>query len=114
MDAEQIISRMVQIGTVSVVDSSKHAVRVIFKQSGESSGWLKVLQHIGGALDIVPDAQHTHNITDTYTGGGSASIFPNHNHTGSTTASWMPRVNEDVLVLYLPISNGDGFMLGGI
>ena len=63
MDAEQIISRMVQIGTVSVVDSSKHAVRVIFKQSGESSGWLKVLQHIGGALDIVPDAQHTHNIS---------------------------------------------------
>lgn len=26
----------------------------------------------------------------------------------------MPRVNDQVLVLYLPVFNGDGFILGGI
>lgn len=114
MDAEQILSRMVQIGTVSAVNTSKSAVRVILKQSGEMSGWLKVLQHIGGALSITLDAAHTHIITDTYTGGGSASTFAAHNHAGSITAGWMPNINDDVLVLYLPILNGDGFVLGGI
>lgn len=27
---------------------------------------------------------------------------------------WMPKVNDQVLVLYLPVFNGDGFILGGI
>ena len=28
--------------------------------------------------------------------------------------SWTPRINEKVLVLYVPAENGDGFVLGGI
>ena len=27
---------------------------------------------------------------------------------------WMPLVNDTVLTLYLPVFNGDGFVLGGI
>lgn len=27
---------------------------------------------------------------------------------------WMPRVNDTVLTLYLPVFNGDGFILGKI
>lgn len=114
MDMEQIIARMVQIGKVSAVDSSEHAVRVILKETGHTSGWLKVLQHRGGSLSITPDAAHTHTVIDTYTGGGSASTFAAHNHAGSMTAGWMPSINDDVLVLYLPLPNGDGFVLGGI
>ena len=73
MDSEKILSRLVQIGTVSAVDGSKRMARVILKEAGHVSGWLKVLSYSG-----------------------------------------MPKVNDQVLVLYLPVFNGDGFILGGI
>ena len=73
MDSEKILSRLVQIGTVSAVDGSKRMARVILKEAGHVSGWLKVL-----------------------------------------SSSGMPKVNDQVLVLYLPVFNGDGFILGGI
>ena len=75
MDSEKILSRLVQIGTVSDVDSGKRMARVILKETGHTSGWLKVLQ------------------PGTW---------------------WMPKVNDQVLVLYLPVFNSDGFILGGI
>ena len=73
MDSEVILSRMVQIGTVSAVDHSRRMVRVIFKETCHTSSWLKVLSSCG-----------------------------------------IPEVNDQVLVLYLPVLNGDGFILGGI
>lgn len=115
MNTEQILSRIVQTGTVSAVDTSKRMARVILKETGHTSGWLKVLQHYGANFYIEPDAEHTHKITDTYSGGGSASTFPSHDHLpGSYLTWWMPKVNDEVLVLYLPVFNGDGFILGGI
>lgn len=115
MDSAKILSRMVQTGIVSAVDSSKRAARVIMEETGHTSGWLKVLQHYGADFYVEPDADHTHTITDTYTGGGSASTFPAHDHLpGSHLTWWMPKVNDRVLILYLPVFNGDGFILGGI
>ena len=29
-------------------------------------------------------------------------------------AAWLPKVNDTVLVIYLPVFNGDGFILGVI
>lgn len=29
------------------------------------------------------------------------------------SASWMPKVNDKVLTIYIPVFNGDGFILGG-
>ena len=43
MDSEKILSRLVQIGTVSDVDNSKRRARVILKETGHTSGWLCVL-----------------------------------------------------------------------
>lgn len=115
MDAEKILSRLVQIGTVTAVDSEKRTARVKFQDTSIISGPLRVLQHFAAGLYIAPDAEHTHDITDTYTGGGSASTFPAHDHLpGSHLTYWMPKVNDTVLVLYLPIENSDGFILGGI
>lgn len=115
MDLEKILSRLVQIGTVSDVDSGKRMARVILKETRHTSGWLKVLQHYAADMYIEPDAEHTHTITDTYTGGGSAGTYPAHDHLpGSHLTWWMPKVNDQVLVLYLPVFNGDGFILGGI
>jgi len=35
-------------------------------------------------------------------------------HVIQRSDSWMPNVNDTVLVIYLPIFNADGFILGGI
>ena len=70
---EELFSRLVQIGTVSALDNARRMARVIFTETGHTSGWLKLLLSCG-ALEI----------------------------------------NARVLVLYLPVFNGDGFVLGGI
>ena len=115
MDSNEILSRLVQTGIVSAVDSSNRTARGILEATGHTSGVLKVLQHYGANFYIEPDAKHTHDIADTYTGGGSASTFPHHDHLpGSHLTWWMPKVNDRVLILYLPVFNGDGFILGGI
>ncbi len=104
---------MVQIGVVSDVDKAKRMARVIWPASGQTSGWLYVLQHFGAELNIVLDNEHTHQITDTH-GGGLASTEPDHNHSGSTVTIWLPKVNESVLVIYMPVEDGDGFVIGRV
>lgn len=113
-ELQNILSRLVQTGTVTAVDSAKRRARVKFKDTVIISDWLYVLQHYGANFYIKPDAKHTHEITDTFTGGGTASEFPDHDHLpGSHLTYWMPKVNDRVLCLYLPVFNGDGFVLGG-
>ena len=98
-EQQNILSGLVQTGTVTAIDSAKRKARVKFKDTGIISGWLYVLQHYGADFYIEPDAKHTHEITDTFT--------------GSHLTYWMPKVNDRVLCLYLPIFNGDGIVLGG-
>ena len=114
MAPDEILSRLVQIGTVMSVDSSKRRVRVKFQDTGITSGWLYVVQHYNASIYIEPDGEHTHEITDTFTGGGSAGTEPDHDHNRSCVTYWIPKVNDTVVVLYLPVANGDGFVLGGI
>ena len=114
-ELRQQLARLAMVGRVSDVNEAKRQVRVIWPASGETSGWLFVLQHSGAGLDIKPDGGHTHEITDTYTGGGSASVEPDHKHSGGSTVTvWLPKINELVLVLYLPVFGGDGFVLGSV
>ena len=35
-------------------------------------------------------------------------------YTVQAGAAWLPKVNDTVLVIYLPVFNGDGFILGVI
>ena len=109
---ERALENLVRVGTVTAVDPGLRRVRVKLRDTGITSDWLQVVQHPGAELAIVPDAEHTHKITDTYTGGGAASTFPDHDHAGSVVTVWMPKVNAVVLCLYLPVFNGDGFVLG--
>ena len=100
MDAdelENILENLVRVGTVTDVDGAGQRVRVKFRDTGLTSDWLRVLQR-----------------TDTWTGGGQASTQPSHSHPGSTVTAWMPKVNSEVLCLYLPVFSGDGFVLGGL
>ncbi len=74
-ELRQQLARLALLGRVSDVDKSKRLVRVIWPDSGQTSGWLYVLQR--GEV-------------------------------------WLPKINEMVLVLYLPVFGGDGFVLGGV
>lgn len=112
-ETERALENLVRVGKVTDVDKAKRRVRVKFEDTSLPSGWLQVVQHYGTSLYIEPDAAHTHDISDTYSGGGSASVFPSHDHLpGSYVTYWMPKVNDIVLVLYLPVFNGDGYVLG--
>ena len=109
---ERALENLVRVGTVTAVDPGQRRARVKYRDTGITSDWLQVVQHPGAELAIVPDAEHTHKIMDTWTGAGAASTFPAHDHTGSVVTVWMPKVNAEVLCLYLPVFNGDGFVLG--
>ena len=90
---EQALANLVRIGTVTSVESGK--CRVKFQDVDITSGWLYVLQHKGATLSI------------------SQNGNPAHKHTGSLSA-WTPKINDTVVCLYIPVFNGDGFILGGI
>lgn len=85
MDTEKILSNLVRVGTVTAVDNSARKARALFKDTGLTSGWLQVLQY-----RPIPE------------------------HPDPCLAHWMPWVNDQVLVIYLPMLNADGFILGGI
>ena len=66
MDSEKILSRLVQIGTVSDVDNGKRRARVILKETGHTSGWLCVLatppfsgRNLNPAAPTTPPSQAT-------------------------------------------------------
>jgi len=114
MANDAVMNNLVRIGTVQAVRDVQPRVRVWFDALGMSSGWLYVLQHNGADVVVSADNEHTHDISDSYTGGGNASTVPAHKHPGTKLATWVPKVNDRVLVLYLPVANGDGFILGGL
>ena len=87
-EQESSLSGLVQVGIVAAV--SGRLARVKLPETGETSGWLAVL----GAPPVV-------------------AVQGEHGHSAAVTA-WMPRVNQRVLVLFRPVENGGGFVLGGL
>ena len=83
---ENYVQNMVRVGIVTDVDKKDRRVRVRFPNLNMTSGWLYVLQS-------PPDVKIIIDFTVT---------------------PWMPEVNDRVLCLYLPVFNGDGFVLGAI
>lgn len=117
---DSTIERLVQIGTVSAVDSGTHKVRVLFRNTGITSDWLPVLitttsvriesagshKH-SGSVEIGNADGHSHGANLTINDAGS------HMH-HVLTGAWMPHVNDTVVCLFLPIENSDGFVIGGL
>lgn len=119
-------SGLVRVGTVSAVNKAKRQARVMFKDAGITSDWLPCLQHFGATVSVASDGSHDHKgdgeITNkrktpvTYVdseGVTHTSYETVHTHKSSVTY-WVPKVNDTVLVLYLPAFNADGVVLGGI
>jgi len=96
MENITILENIVRVGIVRTVDSTRRRVRVWFDDMGMTSDWLFVLQYPGMGVQVAPDTETEHS------------------HPGTHTTTWMPRVDDRVLVLYLPVEEGDGFILGVI
>lgn len=116
-DLENILENLVRVGTVTDVDGAGRC-RVKFQDTGITSDWLAVLQRPGTQVKITPDGGHSHGISETYLSREQAShthtadTKADHAHGGSSAEGWTPKVNSRVVCLYLPVSNGDGFVLG--
>lgn len=91
---DSLIKRMVQVGVVSAIKGT--TARVMFRESGMTSSFLPVLQHNGAVVETKP-------------AGGPED--PKHTHEASVQ-TWMPKVNDVVLVIYPPIQNSDGYIIG--
>jgi len=131
MDVEAILLNLVRVGTVRAIDASKRKARVWYDDLGILSGWLSVMQFYGAAVRVLGGAHiHEHGVSfendhthvapvDISSAGGHRHVvtddtMDSHEHSGTTLAAWMPTVGARVLVLYLPVFNGDGFVLGGL
>jgi len=109
MDIEKILSRLVQVGTVTDINTTKHQARVKFQNTGITSGWLYVLDNHPHIPDFDPAQQRT----NAQGGGSGEAAFESHSHS-LTIKQWMPHVNDTVVCIFLPIFNSDGFVIGGI
>ena len=99
MDArDHIVDGLVRVGRVTDVRSGDRQCRVYYPDRGYTSGWLKVLCN-------------TPSATGYASGGSGSAAYASHAH---GISAWMPKVNDSVLVLYLPTQNADGYVLGGL
>ena len=89
----------VRVGSVTAVDKDKRIARVVFMGSNIPSDWLALLDN----LPIIPD-QDVPQETEEKNG---------HKHE-LKIKSWLPKVNDQVLVLCLPDSSAGGFILGRV
>ena len=85
-----IMANLVRVGIVTDLNMDKLMCRVKYPDTGITSGWLYVLQHIDGNVAVKPDNDHNHVIhrrpaSRAENAGGPARSRP----TGSWTASWM-------------------------
>ncbi len=105
---EEVFSSLVRVGKVTAVNNEKHIAQVQFEDMGLPSGWLPVLI----TRDYIPDYDVPQR-TEDKAGGSEDGAFESHSH-NLTIKPYMPKVNDQVLVLYEPIWDGRGFILGGI
>ena len=102
------IEDIVREGKVTAVDNGKRIAKVWFDSMGIESDWLPVLI----TRDFIPDYDVPQR-TEFEAGGSGDPAFASHKHDLIIKPS-MPKVNDLVLVLYFPVFNGDGVILGGI
>ncbi|MBR2895752.1 MAG: hypothetical protein IKC03_08870 [Oscillospiraceae bacterium] len=111
MDVQElgaILSGMVRVGYVTDVNNDKRIARVRFDEFSQTSDWLPVLIN----RDFIPDYDVPQK-TQTRSGGEGDAAFEEHDH-DLIIRPYMPKVNDQVLAIYLPVRNAQGFILGGI
>lgn len=107
-ELESVLSRLVRRGIVTDVNKKKRRARVRFEDEDLPSGELRVLS----SPPFIPKVGETQK-TEPAAGGSGDAAFAEHSHEVRVTP-WLPRVNDTVLVLYLPAHDSDGYILGRI
>lgn len=102
------VEDIVREGKVTAVNNDKRLAKVWFDALGIPSGWLPVLIN----RDYIPDYDVPQR-TEYESGGSGDAAFEKHKH-DLIIKPWMPKVNDKVIVLYFPVFNGDGVILGGV
>ncbi|NBH78104.1 hypothetical protein D1641_13040 [Colidextribacter sp. OB.20] len=102
------IEDIVREGKVTAVNNGKRIAKVWFDALGIESDWLPVLIN----RDFIPD-YNVPQRTEFEAGGAGYPAFESHKH-DLIIKPYMPKVNDLVLVLYFPVFNGDGVILGGV
>lgn len=107
---------IIKLGIVTNVDNDKRLARVKFPGMGlqDTSGWLPVLI----SQDVIhyypyDVPQWTEFDTEDKGPRTGDKDYVDHRHK-VIIKPYMPKVGDQVLALYIPIFNADGFILGGI
>lgn len=95
-------------GKVTAVNNEKRIAKVWFDDLKIESDWMPVLI----TRDFIPDYDVPQR-TEFEAGGSGDPAFASHKH-DLIIKPYMPKVNDLVLVLYFPVFNGDGVILGGV
>ena len=103
-----LLKNIVRVATVTAVNNEEHIARVKFKDTAYTSDWLRVLDN----RPFIPwyDVEQR---TEYVAGGAGAAAYENHAHSLEIN-QWMPVVNQTVLTLYIPVDDGDGYIIGGM
>lgn len=99
MQTEDLLKNIVRIGTVTDVDYSGRKARMRFHDVDMTSGWLHVLNN----RPYIPN----------YEGQQKTELKEGHDH-NLIIKGWMPKIDDVVVALYLPVFNADGFIIGGV
>lgn len=114
---EHILSGLVRVGTVTDRQMDKRLARVWFPDLGISSDWLPVLISQDVTPNDIPreydDPQWTEFETEWKPERAGEKDYVDHKHK-ILRKPWMPKVGDEVLTVYLPVLDADGFILGGI
>lgn len=114
---EHILSGLVRVGTVTDRQMDKRLARVWFPDLGISSDWLPVLISQDVTPDDTPREYDDPQWTEFETEWKGARVgdpdYVDHRHK-ILRKPWMPKVGDEVLTVYLPVLDADGFIVGGI
>lgn len=99
MQTEDILKNIVRVGTITDVDNGARKARMRFHDVDMTSDWLYVLNN----QPYIPD----------YEGPQKTETEDGHVH-ALTIKGWMPKIDDVVVALYLPMFNAEGFILGGV
>lgn len=108
------IEDIVREGTVTAVDNDKRIARAWFDALGIESGWMPVLIN-QDVIHYYPydDPQWTEFDAEDEEPQDGETRYVRHRH-NVIIKPYMPKVGDKVVVLYFPIFNGDGIILGGV
>ena len=83
------------------------------EEGEETTGPAEAHSHDGSKVPkttlVIESQSHNH----TYPSGAVDGIS-GHNHDGTHLSYWMPEIKDRVLVICVPIFNGDAFVMGGL